>query len=507
MRKQLLRGIRDSGMSVLPILGIVLALHFTIAPMPIGTLVLFITGASLLTLGVGVFTLGAENSMLPMGEILGSRLTRSRKLWLLLLGGFSLGIAVTVAEPDLQVMTKQVPAVPDLVLVFSVAVGVGVFLVLALLRIVFQKKLSHLFILSYIAVFAAAAIAGADFMPIGFDSGGVTTGPITVPFILALGVGVSAVRVGPGAEEDSFGLCGICSVGPILAVLVMGMFFDASGAGHSFETPSEVQSAAQFFRLYGSGFLTFGREVAVALFPIAVLFALFQVFFLKLPKAQIIRLAAGLVYTFVGLTIFLTAANIGFMPAGRVIGQTLASLSYNWVLIPIAGLIGFFVVFVEPAVKVLNKQVEEITSGAISRRVMMMSMSVGVAIALMLAVIRLMTGAHIAFFLVPGYVIALALMFFVPNIFTAIAFDSGGVVSGAMAATFVMPFATGICVALGGNIMTDAFGIVAMIAMMPLITLQVVGLIYRLMTLNNERRMANAVKEGKNDARTQTGSA
>ena len=480
MGKKLVEKLMESAKSILPIVLIVLALHFTVARMPMGTLALFLTGAVLLTIGMSVFTLGSDMATMPMGEAIGLALTKSKKIWKMLIGCFVLGFAVTIAEPDLQVLTKQVPAVPDMALVASVAAGVGIFLVLALLRILLKIRLSTMFVVFYTLVFAVAALAAPDFLAVGFDSGGVTTGPITVPFILALGAGVSSVRGGQTEEEDSFGLCALCSIGPVLTVLLLGIFFDSSGSGYAFETADTVDSVRELLVLYKNGFLLFLKEVVLALLPIAVIFGVLQAVRLKLPKARLIKIGIGLVYTVAGLAVFLTGVNIGFMPAGTFLGGAIASLPYRWILIPISMAIGFFITAAEPAIYLLNRQVEEITSGAISRKMMMAGLSVGISIGLALSMVRIMTGASIWFFLFPGYALALTLSFFVPEIFTAIAFDSGGVAAGTMAAAFLLPFAMGACRAIGGNVMTDAFGIIAMVAMMPLLTLQGMGLLYKL---------------------------
>ena len=470
---------RESAQSVLPVSIIVLCLHFTIAPMSPGTLMLFLTGSVLLIIGMSIFTLGSDMAMIPMGEAIGLELTKSRNLPLIIVGGFLLGVVVTVAEPDLQVLTKQVPAVPDMVLILSVALGVGVFLAFSLLRIILRINLAHMLIGSYLLVFVIAAFTAPDYLAVAFDSGGVTTGPITVPFILSLGVGVSMVLGGKKAEEDSFGLCALCSIGPILAVLIMGMFFNPSASGFAFEPPGDISGAEELFPVFGKAFLEFLEEVCLVLLPILIIFGFFQILRLKFSTAKLIKILVGIVYTIIGLAIFLTGVNVGFMPAGKYLGKSVASLPQQWILIPLSALIGFFVVFAEPAVHVLNNQVEEITSGAISQKMMMTGLSIGVSIALVFSMIRIMAGLNIWFFLVPGYLLALTLTFFTPKSFIAIAFDSGGVAAGTMAAAFLLPFAEGVCNAFGGDVMTGAFGIIAMVAMMPLITIQVIGLIYK----------------------------
>lgn len=483
MNKNLWLKIKESISSVLPISVVVLILHLTIAPLPLGTLILFAVGTPLLILGMGLFTLGADLSMMMMGERVGAQLTKSRRLTFLICIAFIMGVMITIAEPDLQVLAQQVPSVPNMTLILAVAFGVGVFLVLALLRILFQVSLSLMLVGLYLAVFAIAAFTSPDFLAVAFDSGGVTTGPITVPFILALGLGVAAVRGDAGSHDDSFGLISLCSIGPVLTVLILGMFFNAEGGAASSSAPAAVENAGDIFRLFAESLPHYAKEVLIALLPIVLFFLVFQLAALHLPKIQMIKISVGLVYTYIGLVLFLTGVNVGFMPVGNLLGAKISQLSYNWVIIPIAMLIGFFVVAAEPAVHVLNKQVEEVTGGAISRNSMMAALSIGIACSLGLAMVRVMTGVSIWYFLLGGYAIALGLSFVVPKIFTAIAFDSGGVASGPMTATFLLPFAMGACEALGGNMLRDAFGIVAMVAMTPLVTIQSLGAVFKLKTI------------------------
>lgn len=482
MNKNLALKIKESLVAVVPITIIVLLLHFTISPMPLGTVALFLIGAVLLILGMGMFTLGADMAMMPMGEKVGGHITKSRKISILVMITFLMGIMITVAEPDLQVLAKQVPAVPDMVLVAAVALGVGFFLVISLLRIVFQIKLSYLLIIFYIVVFSLAAFTSKDFLAVAFDSGGVTTGPITVPFIIALGIGVAKVRGDKSSLDDSFGLVALSSIGPILAVLILGMFYDSSSGSYMQINPAEVHSIKELIGLFINGFPIYAKEVALALLPIIIFFLIFQFFSFKLSKHQIRKMSMGMLLTYLGLVFFLTGVNVGFMPAGNYLGKKIASLPYHWILVPLGMIIGFFIVTAEPAVHVLNKQVEEITGGTISQKAMLGSLAIGMSLSVGLAMIRVITGISIWYFLIVGYIVALLLTFFVPKIFTAIAFDSGGVASGPMTATFLLPFAMGACEALGGNMLTDAFGIVAMVAMTPLVTIQILGLIYSIRT-------------------------
>ncbi len=477
--------------AVFPILLIVLLLCFTIAPIPPSILMTFLVGAALLIVGMLFFNVGVEMSMTPIGERVGTMMTKSKKVSIIILISFIMGFIITISEPDLQVLAEQVPSVPNLTLILAVALGVGIFLVISLLRILFGIPLSRLLVFFYAIIFALTLFVPGDFLAVAFDSGGVTTGPMTVPFIMAFGVGVSAIRSDKYAEEDSFGLVALCSIGPILAVLILAMIFHPSSAEQVADAIPVIDNTVDLWKRFGDGFPTYIEEIAISLLPIVVFFAIFQLIFRDFNKKTVPKVIIGLVYTYIGLVLFLTGVNIGFMPAGNYLGQTMAVLPYRWIIVPIGMIIGYFIVLAEPAVFVLTKQVEELTSGAISAKAMGLSLSIGVAASVGLAMIRVLTGISILWLLVPGYLIALVLTFFVPKIFTAIAFDSGGVASGPMTATFLLPFAMGACEAIGGNIITDAFGIVAMVAMTPLITIQVMGAVFKIKESRLHKAMAS----------------
>lgn len=481
-RSKLNEKLQESLAAVLPILAIVLILSFTIAPLPTSVLMAFLFGAVLLVVGMMFFSLGAELAMSPMGERVGACITKTRRVGIMLTLGFLLGFLITISEPDLQVLANQVQAVPNMVLIVTVAVGVGLFLCFAMLRMLLSVPLNTMLVGFYIVVFVLAMFVPKDFLAVAFDSGGVTTGPMTVPFIMAMGVGVSAIRSDKHSANDSFGLVALCSIGPILAVLILSLIFRPDGGSYTAVVIPEIGDSAALWQLFFVAFPTYFKEIAVSLLPIAAFFAVFDLVSLHLERKQLIRIGVGLAYTYLGLVIFLTGVNVGFMPAGNYLGSVIAGLSCNWIIIPIGMLIGYFIVMAEPAVYVLMRQVEELTDGAIPGSAMKHSLSIGVAVSVGLAMIRVLTGISIFYLLVPGYAVAIVLSFFVPKLFTAIAFDSGGVASGPMATTFLLPFAMGACSAVGGNIVTDAFGVVAMVAMTPLITIQGLGLIYRLRT-------------------------
>ena len=477
-RNKLNEKLSEALKAVLPIIAIVLFLCFTIAPISPSILLSFLMGAVLLIVGMMFFTLGAEMSMTPMGERVGSSMTKCRNVLVLVVLTFILGFIITISEPDLQVLAGQVPSIPNTTLIWSVAAGVGAFLVAALLRMLIGISLPRVLTVCYLVVFGLAFFVPESFLAVAFDSGGVTTGPMTVPFIMALGVGISAIRGDRHAADDSFGLVALCSVGPILAVLLLVLIYQPDGSVYTAAHLPEISNSVELWHMFQVELPLYLKEIAVSLFPIIVFFGIFQVAVLHLSGRALSKIGVGLVYTYIGLVLFLTGANVGFMPAGNYLGTVLAGLSYRWILVPIGMLIGYFIVKAEPAVYVLNKQVEELTDGAISAGAMGASLSIGVAVSIGLAMLRVLLGIPVMYFLIPGYAIAIGISFFVPKIFTAIAFDSGGVASGPMTATFLLPLAQGACSAVGGDIVRDAFGVVAMVAMTPLITIQILGLIY-----------------------------
>lgn len=478
---------RESMFSVLPITLIVLLLCIFAVPVSSGLMLSFLIGAVMLIVGMGLFTIGSDVSMTQIGNHIGAKMTKCGKLWLILLLSFLLGIAITVAEPDLQVLAANTPNIDTTVLIVAVAVGVGLFLLLSMLRILLGIPLRWMLMGFYAVVFTLAVCSDRDFLSVAFDSGGVTTGPMTVPFIMALGVGVASIRSDEKAKSDSFGLVALCSIGPILSVLILGFFYPGNPETTSAMVVNHFENTVDI----GWGYLYaaphYMKEVAVALLPMVVFFLLFQVISLKLRKRALLKILVGMLYTYVGLVLFLTGVNVGFSSMGYALGGALIENGLGWLLVPLSALMGWFIIKAEPAVHTLNKQVNELSAGAISEKAMGRTLSIGIAIAMGLAMTRVLTGISILWFVIPGYLIALALSFVVSPTYTAIAFDAGGVASGPLTATFMLPFAVGVCTATGGNVMADAFGLVAMVAMMPLITVQVMGAISTV-------KLKNAVK-------------
>ena len=484
--------ITESLASVLPVTGIVLVLMLTLVPVEAEMMLSFLIGAIFLIIGMGLFTLGAETAMTPIGEYVGSKMTKSKNLFLIIFISLFVGTMITVSEPDLKVLADQIFEKNPALLIWSVAAGVGALLVVAMLRIIFAIRLRYLLLGLYAVVFILAIFVPKDFMALSFDSGGVTTGPMTVPFIMALGVGVSAIR-SDDKGGDSFGLVALCSVGPIIAVMILGIVSGGVIEPQEDYTMEIVQNSRDIMGIFVRDLPHHALDVAMAVGPIVIFFLIFRLLSGGRGTKGLGKILVGVVYTYVGLVLFLTGVNVGFMPVGAYLGEHIVDSSLRWLIVPLGAVMGYFIVAAEPAVHVLKKQVEEVTAGMISGRLLSLTLSIGVGAAIAIAMVRVLTGISILWIIIPGYFISLTLSFFVPDIFTSIAFDSGGVASGPMTATFLLPFAVGACSAVeGGMVVTDAYGLVALVAMTPLIAIQILGLVYK---AKQKRLSADEVEE------------
>ncbi len=490
MNPNLKAKMHESLSSVLPITMIVLILSIVLAPMGTGYMMMFLFGAVMLIIGMGLFQLGAEMSMSPLGEGIGVSLARSKKIALIAAATLLLGTLITIAEPDLRVLSDKVPSVDTWTLILTVAIGVGIFLALAVLRIMFKIDLSYLLIGFYGVMLILAFVIPGSFRAVAFDSGGVTTGPITVPFIMALGVGISSIRTDKDASSDSFGLVALSSVGPILAVMLLGIFSGEGASGTTEEILANPTDMREVVLTFAQQIPHYALDVFISIIPIVFVFFLFQLLTKRYHRRQLLRCIFGFIYTYVGLVLFLCGVSVGFAPVGTMLGSEVA-VQNKWLLIPLGMLIGYFIVKAEPAIQILNKQVQSITNGTISAASMNACLQIGVSVAVGLAMLRVITGISILWIVIPAYIIALVMSRLVPKIFVGIAFDSGGVASGPMTSTFLLPLCIGACTALGGNIMTDAFGAVALVALTPLIAIQIMGITFRIKTNALKKRLSN----------------
>ncbi len=482
--------IKEALQSAMPIALIILFLSFTICPLPNDIFIAFVVGTCLLVVGLGLFSLGAELSMERIGAHIGANLTRSRKIPIIAIISLIVGVLITISEPDLHVLAGYTGD-QKFAFILAVAAGLGVFLVIAVLRVIFKIKFKYILAGGYGTILLLSVIAffvNPTFLAIAYDAGGVTTGAMSVPFVMSIGAGIAAITSQSGDEDSSFGLMAVCSIGPIISILVMGLVGGFNDIAYKPHPLPEFINSQQMGWSFISAIPSIVKDVLMGLLPIIIFFLIYQLFTVRVQKKEMAQIFIGAGYTFVGMVLFLVGVNVGFMPVGSYLGATFANLSYSWIIVPIGMIIGFCMTYAEPAVGVLNKQVEEATSGTIPPKVLPMAMALGVAAAGGIAMIRALTGIPILPFLLIGYIAAVVLSFHCPGLFTSIAFDAGGVASGVMAATFLLPMSIGVCEAVGGNtesIMTDAFGVIALVAMMPPVTIQIVGMIYKIKLKNS----------------------
>ncbi|NLM37114.1 MAG: DUF1538 domain-containing protein [Firmicutes bacterium] len=472
--------------AVTPVTVIVLILNFTLTPLDYHLLVRFLLGAFLIIIGLTIFLFGVEIGITPIGNLMGNALTRSNKVWFVGLAGLILGFFISIAEPDLHILAGQVQTVTAGVLsqtsiVVVVSVGIAVLLTLGLFRIVYNLPLNKMLTLIYLLILILGIFSSSGFIAISFDASGATTGALTVPFMLALAYGVSSLKKnGTASEEDSFGLVGVASAGAILAVIVMSLFSRGDELSGSLEL--QITQSSSIIAPFLHELPTVAGNIILALLPLLITFLFFQKFSIQLPRRAFKKIIKGLLYTFIGLVLFLTGVNAGFMDVGSLVGYRLAMLEQPWLVFLIGYILGLAVILAEPAVYVLTTQIENVTSGYVKRRIVLFALSLGVGCAVTLSMVRiLIPGVHLWHFLLPGYIISISLSYVVPSLFVGIAFDAGGVASGPMTATFVLAFAQGVAEATeSANVLIDGFGVIAMVALTPLIALQVLGFIYKI---------------------------
>lgn len=474
MLKHIQNNLKEAVVSIIPIVIIVMLLSLLI-PMAPALMISFLLSSIILIIGTTLFTFGADISMLLIGEKIGNKLVRSKKILIILFVSLIIGIATTVAEPDLRVLADQLTSIPSNLLIIIISVGVGIYMLLSSLRSLYNLDLNMMLLISFIIIFGLMLFVPSDFIPIAFDSGGVTTGTISIPFIMTLGVGLTANRTDKKAKESSFGLVALCSTGPILMVMLMGIFFN----NVSDVNLGELVNNSYGYNAYFSQFIVSLKDVLFSISPIIVVFIIYQLITKEINKLEMRKIVFGLFVIIIGLTLFLTAANVGFMDMGYLIGEYMADSEYKYLLIPIVMTLAFFIAIAEPAVKILVDQIEELTEGSISKKSMNLGLSLGVSLAAGMSIVRAFTGLSFLYFAIPGYIICLTLMFLVPKTFTAIAFDSGGATGGTLTTTFLLPIAIGVCLANDGNILTDAFGLAALVSLIPIITIQLIGLLYQ----------------------------
>lgn len=477
MIQNLKNNLNESFKIILPIVVIICILSLFVS-FPTYLLISFLISSILLILGIGLFTFGADLSMIVIGGRLGNKLVKSKKVWVILLVSFIIGTFVTIAEPDLKLLADQVISIPNSIMILTISVGVGVSLLISSLRSIYGWDLNILLFIGYAIILNMLIFVPEKFIPVAFDSGGITTGTISIPFIMTLGIGLAANRIDKKAKENSFGLVALCSIGPIITVLLLGIFYDFTGAYNTNELiKSNISCIDYFYQLFENL-----KAVIISISPIIAIFIFFQSFTKDISKTEMRKIILGIFVMLTGLILFFTATNVGFMDMGYYIGEYFTKSEYKLLLIPIVVLLSYFISIAEPAVQILNEQVENITGGSISKRTMNISLAVGVCIATALSMIRIFTNTAFIYYIIPGQIASLILMFFTPKIFTAIAFDAGGATGGTLTAAFLLPITIGICSTLNLDVLSNAFGIAALISLAPLMTIQILGILYKYKT-------------------------
>ncbi len=493
------RKLFETSLAIVPVAIIIIVLNITVAPVPLSTALSFGLGSVFVILGLSIFLAGVDLAIVPSGSLIGAALTRTRNLPALLGVALVSGFIITLAEPNINVQGDLVEAVTQIItsraLVVSVSLGVGIFLALGMGRIILQIPYKLIVVLAYaLALFLASRVAPM-FVAIAFDSSGASTGPLTVPFFIALGLGVSSVRGGKKADDDSFGTTGIAAIGAILAITTLAFILsrgsnaDATLAAdyipEAFATLPTLENSAPFFTLLRGACSTLFRSfpfeavsVSFSLGPLAILVIIFQLVLLHMPPAQMRRIVIGLIYAWIGLVLFFAGANTGFIPAGTALGQALGGPDKQWILIPLGCILGALIVTAEPAMWVLTTQVEEVSAGNIRKPVLLTTVAIGVATGVGLTMWRVIAGFNVWFLIAPTFLLAMALTFVTPKLFVSIAFDSGSVATGPISSTLILPLTLGAALASGGNPATDGFGLIAMIAVFPPISIQILGILF-----------------------------
>ena len=477
--KEFLDKCKESTISVVPFFAIIAILYLVFLPFNIFAFLAIIIATIVMILGMSAFNIGVDMSTMKMGGYVGSHLSKSRKLSLMAILSFIMGFIVTIAEPDLMVLAEQVPGISSKwVLLITVSAGTGIFLLLSTIRTIFRINMKVILIVSYLIILILSMFSGELFLPLAYDTFGVTTGTISVPFIMAFGLGICAVRSGKNNQEDGFGLIALASIGPVIAVLILGLFVKMNGVITS-ETVEMIGTAKEMGSSFGLTLLSYLKDVFIVILPILGFFLIYNFIYLKLPKISLVRIFVGTMYCYLGLVIFLTGVSSGYLPTANILGYTIVSVGYKWLLIPISLVIGFFLIFAEPAVHVLNKQVEDITGGVIKRKTMLIGISIGVAVAMLIVVLRALFAVNFLYVIVPIVMTLIILTLYCPSLFTSIAFDSGGAAAGSLSASFVLPFVVGVCKAINIDSMLYAFGTIAIISMIPTIVIEIMGIRYQ----------------------------
>lgn len=472
--------------SVLPITTIVFILHFTISPLDPKLIYLFLVGSIMVIVGLTVFLIGIDQGIENIGRGVGNVIARSNSYCIAITVSLILGFFISFAEPDLHILAKQVSSVTDgkfnnMLMVTLVSIGIGVMMTVGMIRSLKNIKIKYILTFSYLLIFVLSFFSNYNFIAIAFDASGATTGAITVPFMLALASGISSMKKDSKVNEDtSFGVIGISSTGAIIGILIAGIFFRNDVIEGSL--PENSIGSTDIGSMFLKNLIHIAYETSLTLLPIVFTYAIIQIFFLKQRKNRVIGVVSGIVMTYVGLVVFLLGINSGFMEIGIQLGIKLSGLDSRTPILIVSLLLGVTTVLAEPAVHVLKHQVEDVTGGSVRREWVLIFLSSAVGLAILLSSLRIMVDwIELWMYLIPGFGFAIILSYFVPELFVGMAIDAGGVASGPMTATFSLAFIQGISAGMpNADIIRDGFGMIAIVAMVPIISIEILGVLYQL---------------------------
>lgn len=498
-----IRVLKEVFLSSIPLAAVIIAVCGFIAPMESAFDYLKLAvGYVCVVFGQALFLVGLDSSILPIGKMVGKSLIKLKKMALIVFFGLLFGLLATVAEPALAVLARQthmvMPAVNETVFIWITGAGIGLFVGFSLYRVVRDMSIKTVFAALYIAIFLAVIFVPEQFVALAFDGSGATTGDVSVPFILSIGLGISVTMSKHKTNDDTFGIIGIASAGPILAVFLYGIILRAMRGGTL--PPAGVYdpgAAESFVEIVLSNL----GGVALALFPVVLVFIPFQFFLIRQSKKEFVKVLLGTIPVYIGLLIFLSGIDFGFAFAGKYIGEVFLDPArpggFKWLLLIVAFVLGAAITLSEPAVTVLGEQLEEITNGHIRKMTIRLTLAIGIGVASVLSIVKILTQVNILWFLVPLYAAALIMMKFTSRLFVGLAFDSGGVTGGALTSAFLTPLTLGVAQAVaataGGaaqSVLTNGFGIIAFISVTPLIAVQTLGIIYDLLIKKAHRKSA-----------------
>ena len=471
---------KENSIAILLIIALVLLMHIFVMPMSLNYWIRFIIGAVLVIIGLSLFLVGVDVGISPFGSFVGDKITKTKKLYIFILTGVLLGFLISIAEPGLLILASQVDFITEqtitrIEIIMFVSIGLAIMFAVGFLRILYNWRLYKILLILYLLIFIGALFTPDTYLAIAFDTSGATTGILAVPFILALSVGISHMKKdSKQSEKDSFGLVAIASTGPIFAIIILSIIRKGNLEGNVLShTVEEATLFVEFFQLL--------KDAILAIGPLFLVFLVSNWKLLKLTKKQKRRIIKGFIYAFLGLILFFLGIQYGFMNVATTIGSKLIESNKTFWLLFFGLMLGILTMIAEPAVNVLTHQIEEVTSGSIKRFIVLIGLSAGSGIAILLSLLRiLIDGFSLWYILFPGYLIALVLMFFAPKLFVGIAFDAGGVATGPITTTFVLAFIYGAAESYGStSVVLETFGMIALVALMPIITLQIIGIMYK----------------------------